>query len=167
MSTPASVDLLEEYPRALFDAVSAVFHGWLSERATRITRAAGRVLTATEEQALADAVASAVDGARSALCGLLATDVDSQRSNPLHVLRAATLPVTAFLASVGIPAPSRDEFETRAMPEDVYAIGPLAWIELGDDVHECGITWGAWKAATVLTRRRAEGVRRDTEGPVG
>jgi hypothetical protein len=24
-------------------------------------------------------------------------------------------------------------------------------------VHEAGITWGAWKAATVLTRRRAEG----------
>jgi hypothetical protein len=28
---------------------------------------------------------------------------------------------------------------------------------MGDDVHEAGISWGAWKAATVLTRRRAEG----------
>ena len=43
------------------------------------------------------------------------------------------------------------------MPDDVYAIGPLAWIDMGDDVHEAGISWGAWKAATVLTRRRAEG----------
>ena len=43
------------------------------------------------------------------------------------------------------------------MPDDVYAIGPLAWSDLGEEVHEAGITWGAWKAATVLVRRRAEG----------
>jgi hypothetical protein len=43
------------------------------------------------------------------------------------------------------------------MPHDHYAVGPLTWKDLSEDVHDAGITWGAWKAATVLTRRRAEG----------
>ena len=88
MSTPASVDLLEEHPRALFDAVSAVFHGWLRERAMRITGAAGRMLTAAEEKNLDAAIVSAINSGRDALCALLATDVDEQRSNPLQVLRS-------------------------------------------------------------------------------
>ena len=167
MSTPASVDLLEEHPRALFEAVSAVFRGWLRERAVCITGAAGRTLTAIEEKNLDAVVESAVDRGRDALCALLATDVDEQRSNPLQVLRSATLPVTEFLMSLGVPAVKRDEFESRAMPDDVFAIGPLAWVDMGGDVHECGITWGAWKAATVLTRRRGEGVLRDTGDSVG
>jgi hypothetical protein len=167
MSTPASVDLLEEHPRALFEAVSAVFRGWLRERAVCITGAAGRTLTATEEKNLDAVIESAVDRGRDALCALLATDVDEQRSNPLQVLRSATLPVTEFLTSLGVPAAKRDEFESRAMPDDVFAFGPLAWVDMGEDVHERGITWGAWKAATVLTRRRGEGVVCDTGDSVG
>ena len=157
MSTPVSVDLLEEYPRALFDAVTAVFPDWLRTRAEQIAHAAGRTLTGAEMTALDTAVAASAGEAQIELCSLLATDVDDQRRNPLHVLRSSTGPVTRFLRGLGLPDAKRDEFETRAMPDDAYAIGPLAWIDMGDDVHQAGISWGAWKAATVLTRRRAEG----------
>ncbi len=91
------------------------------------------------------------------LSRLLATDVDEQRRNPLQVIRESTAPMNDVLRSFGVPEPHRDEFERRSMPTDVYAIGPLTWRDLGDDVHDAGIEWGAWKAATVLTRRRAEG----------
>ncbi|MEY3588820.1 MAG: hypothetical protein RJA47_1416 [Actinomycetota bacterium] len=167
MSTPVSADLLEEYPRALFDAVTAVFEGWLRTRTEQLARGAGRSLSGPETAALAAAVVSAADEARDGLCALLATDVDEQRQNPLHVLRSSIRPVTRFLRTLGVPENTRDEFEMRAMPDDSYAIGPLAWIDMGEDVHEAGISWGAWKAATVLTRRRAEGMRREAEGGVG
>ena len=157
MSTPVSVDLLEEYPRALFDAVTTAYPAWLTARAEHILIASGRGLTAEECSSLGSAVSESADLMAHGLCALLATDVDDQRQNPLHLLRASSQAVTEFLGSLGLQPPMRDEFETRAMPDDVYAIGPLAWIDMGDDVHEAGISWGAWKAATVLTRRRAEG----------
>ncbi|MEI8285987.1 MAG: hypothetical protein WCG15_01670, partial [Actinomycetes bacterium] len=81
----------------------------------------------------------------------------TQRSNPLQVLRLSTVAANELLKNTAVQTPTRDEFEVSAMPHDEYAIGPLTWLDLGESVHEAGITWGAWKAATVLTRRRAEG----------
>jgi len=167
MSTPVSAELLEEYPRALFEAVRAVYADWLRSRAEQIAGSAGRVLTTEERESLGSAVGASTDVMSNGLRALLATDVDDQRHNPLHVLRVSSRPVTDFLRSLGLQAPVRDEFETRAMPDDVYAIGPLTWLDLGEGVHEAGISWGAWKAATELTRRRAEGVRRESEGGAG
>jgi hypothetical protein len=43
------------------------------------------------------------------------------------------------------------------MPDDMFALGPLTWRDLGDDVHDAGIEWGAWKAAMIISRRRDEG----------
>ena len=60
------------------------------------------------------------------------------------------------LAVLGVPEPQRDEFERSAMPDDTYALGPVAWIDLGQEVHDAGIEWGAWKAAVIISRRRQE-----------
>ena len=141
----------------MFDAVDASFAGWLSARVTGIISAAGHTLSGDESELLGGAVNGAASTLRTELGALLVTDVDDQRQNPLHVLRAAAVTVNPVLASLSIAKPHRDEFEMRAMPGDEWAIGPLAWNDLGDAVHEAGISWGAWKAATVLTRRRAEG----------
>jgi len=64
---------------------------------------------------------------------------------------------TALLIEAGIPPVRRDEFEVRSMPDDMFALGPLTWRDLGDDVHDAGIEWGAWKAAMIISRRRDEG----------
>jgi hypothetical protein len=72
-------------------------------------------------------------------------------------LRRSTSFATAVLQEAQIPPVHRDEFDKSALPDDVYAIGPLTWRDLSEEVHEVGITWGAWKAATVIQRRRAEG----------
>lgn len=157
MSPPTPAGLLEEHPRALLDAVDASFARWLQGRVGHVISAAGLRLTEAESAGVSGAVAAAAASLRTELRGLLATDVDEQRQNPLHVLRAAAVTVNPFLRSLGVEPARRDEFETRAMPDDEFALGPLAWIDLGDAVHEAGITWGAWKAATVLMRRRAEG----------
>lgn len=139
--------------------VCAVYASWLESRVVEVCRAAGRPLSPEARSRLSDEVRTTADGVLADLARLLGTDVDDQRENPLHVLRRGSRRIAAFLAAESVPAPTRDEFEERAMPDDVYAIGPLAWRDLGERVHEAGIEWGAWKAALVLTRRREEGKR--------
>ena len=82
---------------------------------------------------------------------LLHTDVDEQRTNPLSVLRSAVRYPTALLARAGVPRAARDEFAEHAFPDDVYDLAPATWRDVDPSLHEPGIVWGAWKAATVMT----------------
>lgn len=143
----------------LVDAVRAAYPDWVRSRIVAIARASGRDLDAAVLTRVDEASVRAATWVETELTRLLATDVDDQRANPLHVLRGAARFAAEVLESAGVPLPARDEFEHRAMPEDPYGVGPLAWRDLGDAVHEAGIEWGAWKAAVVLSRRREEGRR--------
>lgn len=89
---------------------------------------------------------------------LLATDVDAQSTNPLSVLRAAVRHPTAVLVRHGISAAPRDDFAVRNFPDDVYGLSPATWADVDESLGEPGLIWGAWKAKTVLDRRRAEGL---------
>ncbi len=142
---------LEQYPRDLCSAVLAAFPQWLTSQLSTISQ--GKL----SAQEIGDIVQVTTQQMTSNFISLLATDVDEQRTNPLHVLRMSTTMANQKLQQLEIAPPHRDEFEIAAMPHDTYSLGPLTWKDLGEDVHEAGITWGAWKAATVLTRRRAEG----------
>lgn len=146
-------------PAVLLDAVSRAYVVWFEGRLVDVARSAGRPLSPEARDRARGLARSVSDEVLAELAQLLATDVDAQRENPLHVLRRAALNAAEFLSAEGVPAPARDEFEERAMPDDTYGIGPLAWRDLGERVHDAGIEWGAWKAATVLTRRREEGLR--------
>ena len=149
MGNTVDTSTLEPYPAALMSAVDGAAPAWIRRRLVEI---------AGDAPLDVDEVAARVAGEMTQeLFVLLKCDVDDQRENPLHVLRRATRAASHALRAAGVTAPVRDEFEARAMPDDVYAIGPLTWRDLSDDVHEAGISWGAWKAATVLARRREEG----------
>ena len=138
MESPYATDLLR--------AVGAAYGPWLRARVRGI---AGR-----DDERFDAVVAEATGWVVTELRALLAQDAEEQRTNPLQLIRDAARFVTPVLESMGVAAPGRDEFETRAMPDDTYAIGPLAWADMGEEVHEAGITWGAWKAATVISRHR-------------
>lgn len=149
-------DLLN-YPLRLLDAVEANVQGWIERvtlHACERTDAASRSRVVNS---LADVRAETASFVKEQLGVMLSTDVDEQRTNPLEVLRASTRFATSVLREAGVQAPQRDEFQQRLDPDDEYLLGPMSWMDLGEDVHEAGIEWGAWKAATVLTRRRAEG----------
>ena len=91
------------------------------------------------------------------LGALLATDVDHQRTTPLSVFRDAVASAPSeFLRVHGVAPPARPG---DGHPDDVYALGPAAWTDVDPTLHELGLTWGAWKAMTILTRRRDEGLR--------
>jgi hypothetical protein len=90
---------------------------------------------------------------------LLATDVDEQRHNPLALLRAAAIAAGDVLQRHGVAPVVRDDFEVTAFPSDHYRLVPASWVDVDQSLQDPGITWGAWKAAQVLHRRREEGLR--------
>ena len=90
---------------------------------------------------------------------LLATDVDEQRANPLDILRDAVVGPTEVLRAAGARPVNRDAFSEERFPRDVFDLAPATWADVDESMVEPGLTWGAWKAAVVLTRRRDEGLR--------
>lgn len=93
------------------------------------------------------------------LVDLLDTDVDAQSTNPLAILRSAVIWPTRVLDDLGARAVVRDEFAIRHAPDDRYGLAPAGWDDVDADLREPGLMWGAWKAAVVLHRRRADGQR--------
>ena len=157
MESGVDTPQLGPYSQALFDAVVTAVPVWITRRVHEIVQLA----SSGDKDAVMNEVAQVAHETQHVvseqLMELLSQDVDAQRSNPLHILRRSTSVATAVLRSAHIPPVHRDEFDTSALPDDVYAIGPHTWRDLSEEVHEAGITWGAWKAATVIQRRRAEG----------
>jgi hypothetical protein len=150
---------MDAYSEALAEAVDAALPGWVERQVVRL-------VTAWHGEVAADVLAQARRAGEQAradvgaeLRALLAVDVDVQRTNPLAVLRGAVRYPTAVLADAGVPAVERDEFAERAFPHDVYGLSPATWRDVDESLHEPGLVWGAWKAKTVLARRRAEGRR--------
>ena len=130
---------------------------WVARRMLEISSHGGVSAGADFMEAIESVSRETMQQLSGDLLSLLTTDVDHQRLNPLQVIREANVFANQSLAILGVPTPRRDEFDAQVMPHDHYAVGPLTWKDLSEDVHEAGISWGAWKAATVLTRRRAEG----------
>jgi hypothetical protein len=90
---------------------------------------------------------------------LLATDVDAQSTNPLALFRSSTAPITEWLQRRHVSPRHRDPFAVDAFPDDVYGLFPARWDDIDPSLQSPGITWGAWKAMTILQRRRHEGAR--------
>ena len=149
MGNSVDTTTLEPYAAALMAAVESAAPQWIRRRLNEIADGSPVDIDGVVPRVVRDMT--------SELFALLQSDVDEQRDNPLHVLRRATRSASQALLAAGVAVPVRDEFEVRAMPDDIYAIGPLTWRDLSDEVHDAGISWGAWKAATVLSRRRDEG----------
>ena len=144
----------------LADAARQAVPSWLvrcvvqTARRHAMSPAAMAALVADAEVMRAEATPTVL----AELDALLATDVDAQTTNPLSVLRAAAARFpTAVLTRHGVPSGTRDDFAIRAFPDDVYGLSPATWADVDESLAEPGLVWGAWKAMTVLRRRRDEG----------
>lgn len=142
----------------LLETTAQVAPGWL-QRISLAAAASGGISISTDDPELASVVDEAAGQLVAALTELLLTDVDQQRTNPLSLFRAAVAGPTRLLLDRGARPPSGDRFATDHFPDDVFGIGPASWADVDPALHEPGITWGAWKAMTVLSRRREEGLR--------
>jgi hypothetical protein len=59
-----------------------------------------------------------------------------------------------LLTNLGCAPVVRDEFDERSFPDDVYGLSPATWVDIDEALVEPGIEWGAWKAATVMMRKK-------------
>jgi len=107
------------------------------------------------DQAELEAVgARARDAAVARLRNLLSCDIDEQSSTPLSVLASIVAAPTEFLQVAGVAPIARDPFDAARDPGDLYGLIPRTWSDLGDEVADAGMTWGAAKAYVHLARRR-------------
>jgi hypothetical protein len=140
MRMMVSMDQMDGPAQALADAIDAALPGWVEACVT--ARSGGR-------PAGADA-ATAGERARAEIAprvrALLAQDVDEQRSTPLAILREAVRFPTEALRAAGVPPVERDDFARERFPDDDYDLTPATFADLGPQVFEAGITWGAAKA---------------------
>lgn len=148
---------MSPYAQRLLEVIVSAVPTWIDESVRKLVRRHCGVVSENVAASIVVAGREAQEFVKQRLADLLATDVDQQSSNPLQILRDAARFPTRVLKEAGVPAPQRDHFDEQINPDDVYGLGPYTWRDLGEDAHDAGIEWGAWKAATVLSRRRAEG----------
>ena len=149
-----------EPPAWLLDVSRQVVPGWLHRITTDAVRRADIAIATTGspvDGSMDEMIARTNADLLDALADLLSTDVDEQRSTPLTLFRDAVRAPTAWLREHDVPA--RPASTGGSFPDDIYGLGPATWSDIDPDLHEPGLTWGAWKAMTVLARRRDDGMR--------
>lgn len=144
---------MDEYARALADAIEAALPGWVAAAVRARTEDAAAV------EAAADAGRRAVADVMPRLRALLEEDVDAQRSTPLAIVRSAVRWPTQVLRDAGVERARRDDVQAGLFPEDEYDLAPASFADLGPAVHEAGIAWGAAKAMEHMRRHRRPGDR--------
>jgi hypothetical protein len=78
---------------------------------------------------------------------LLEADIDDQGTTPLAIVRAAAVPYpTEVLREAGVPPVQRDEMAERLFPDDLYDLTPASFADLGSELKDVGLAWGAAKA---------------------
>jgi hypothetical protein len=144
--------------QVLREMLHACIPSWLAGKMFEVLHQQGRA-EAVVKDSVTDVAESVSTTLLEQLDELLATDPDEQRANPLAVVRAALRVPTEFLLQAGATPVVRDEFAQAANPDDLFGIAPATWSDIDPRLHEPGLEWGAWKAATILMRRREEGLR--------
>lgn len=146
-----------EPPALLLQTAQQVVPRWLHRVIVDAGRRGGVDVTAFGSD-LDEMVERAASDVLRRLGDLLATDVDEQRTTPLTLFREATQEPTAWLRAREVPA-SPPLAGRHGFDDDHYDLGPATWSDIDPDLHEPGLTWGAWKAMTILARRRDAGLR--------
>ncbi len=147
---------LASYAEALADGVEGALPQWVSSSvASRLAPEEFAARQTEIEQAGQAAAADVGPKVRE----LLRLDIDEQWTNPLTLVRSAILYPTQVLASAGATEAARDEHAKRFLPDDVFDLAPTSFADLGPQLHDLGVTWGAAKAHVHLQRRRREELR--------
>lgn len=138
---------LADIARHLEQALVHVIPEWLRS-------AAAAICSTVDPAALDAAITQVMSNLEPELARVLHADVDAGVGSPLAAVRAATAPITAVLIGAGATPPARDEFDVRAFPNDLFALGPAAFADVHVSLHEPGLVWGAARAHIHLRRRR-------------
>ena len=144
---PTPDGVFAEAGLALGEAILVALPQW----AERIVAERTGIAHAGEGRAAGERMADAL---ADPLARLLSADMDEQRGTPLTLLRSAHRPLTDLLARLGVPYATRDDADRTANPDDVFAVAPRTFGDLGEAVHDAGLRWGVAKAFAHRARHR-------------
>lgn len=133
------------YGKLLVDAFAADIEPWL--------RAAVDDRIGDQDDELQTQIAAVAQEVVRSITELVTADVDTPLSGPLERVRRAVEPLTIALDERNAPLPSRDPIDSQMRPDDRYALGPMTFLDISQDVHNAGIAWGAAKAHLHMRRR--------------
>lgn len=136
-----------QYGQGLYDAISKAIRPWLNHQVLN------RVKVLDDEMARAIEICAAQ--VEESIADLAAADVDAPLSGPLERIRQGVEPLNAMLDQRGVDPPLRNAMDQQMRPGDRHELGPMTFRDLGDAVHDAGISWGAAKAHLHLQRRRS------------
>ena len=135
-----------DYGRDLADAIDISLPAWVE----RCIDARYRAAFGPPPADVVAAARAAGEAARADIGprahALLEGDIDDQRTTPLALVRQAVPYATRVLEAAGVPPVPRDRFESERFPDDAYNLTPATFADVGPDVAEPGIAWGAAKA---------------------
>ena len=100
---------------------------------------------------IAAAIAAGETWLSTELAALAATPFVLQRRAPLEVFQESMRFPTEALDALGVPKPSRNAVAAAALPGDAYGLAPASTQDLGTEVWEAHISWGAAKATAIRT----------------
>lgn len=141
---------MDEYSQSLIEATERVVPTWINRLVFSRIESTDEVRIATDQAAV-----DAQRFVRSSLTNLFDTDIDSQASTPLAVMREATKFAMQILASAGAPPVARDEQARRLFPEDDYDLVPANWGDIDESLVDPALAWGAAKAMAHRARHEA------------
>lgn len=95
------------------------------------------------------AVRSGQEWLQATLTELLSLPFAEQRRGPLEVFQEAMRFPTERLRSAGVEPAARDPVSVSALPGDVYDLAPASTRDLGEEVWQIHLAWGAAKAAAI------------------
>jgi hypothetical protein len=142
---------LAAFAEHLIEQVDTSIDGWVTRSVLAAASAGG---VAVIEDDLAAVIQQTRAAAMPEIRRVLRADVDTGAGSPLAALRNAVGPMTDHLDRWGAVRPPRDEFLERQFPGDPYQLGPAAFSDFDEDLHESGLVWGAARAHVHLRRRR-------------
>lgn len=147
---------LDELGAVLLDGVTRALPGWVERSVVRILDAWGRADPDVRDRALAEAREAGpqvVGRVGAELADLFATPAAEQRTTPLEIVRGSVTEPTAILRRAGVGPVTRDAFDERAWPDDVYGLVPRTFGDLGDpELAPLHLAWGVAKAARLRGR---------------
>jgi hypothetical protein len=147
---------LDELGAVILDGVIRALPGWVERSVTRIVDAWGRAAPEVRERALVEAREAGPQVAQrvgAELAELFATPAIEQRTTPLEIVRGAVAEPTAILRRAGVGPVTRDAFDERAWPDDIYGLVPRTFGDLGDlELAPLHLAWGIAKAARLRGR---------------
>jgi hypothetical protein len=156
---------LAQAAERLVACIEASIAEWV-ERAVEevVTVSGGEISPALREAAVA-AGREARRQIPRAVGEVVRRDPDEQRATPLQVLRGAARYPTDVLVSFAVPARRRDRDAEARFPADVYDLVPAAFADLGPDVGEAGLVWGAARARVHQARHRISAADQEISEP--